>query len=55
MLRDRPDVVKLKLRDIVNRRERGLPVLDDEHAVLADALHLIEVLEREHPYYDEEE
>jgi len=55
MLRERPDVTKLKLRDIVLRRERGLPVLDDEHEALANALHLIEVLEKDRPFFSDDE
>lgn len=46
MIRESQEATKLRLRDIINRRERGLPVLDDEGEVLERALRLIEDLER---------
>lgn len=46
MIREPVEATKLRLRDIINRRERGLPVLDDEQETLERALGVIEDLQR---------
>lgn len=46
MIREPIDTTKVRLKDILRRRERDLPVLDDEAEILQRALDAIEALQQ---------